>query len=52
MNSEYVLPSFEEYYRTYYFSELVTGTQHDWLAGRLFTEMFAPGLTVDDKGTP
>ena len=25
INSDYVLPSFEEYYRTYYFSELIKG---------------------------
>lgn len=51
VNSDYVLPSFEEYYRTYYFTELITGTQHDSLSGRMFIEMFAPHLTEEDEGT-
>ena len=51
LTSDYVLPSFEEYYRTYYFSELILGTQHDWLAGRFFTEMFATYIYEEDVGT-
>ena len=37
---QYIMPSFEEYYRTYYFTELLDGEAHDSLTGRLWTEFF------------